>query len=88
MIWCLTQASSISFKFCLFVFIVFVCAWSSLLRVGFLAMMSRICALVGVHVLLIAVAFVVEHATLGMWASVAVAAMPVVATSKPRTQAQ
>ena len=37
-------------------------------------MMSRICTLVVVHVLLIAVAsFVMEHATLGMWASVVVA---------------
>ena len=39
-----------------------------------LVMMSRICTLVVVHVLLIAVAsFVMEHATLGMWASVVVA---------------
>ena len=72
LIWCLTQASSISFKFFFFFFclcLVFFAACG--LSV---VMMSRICALVVVHVLLIAVAsFVMEHDTVGMWASVVVA---------------
>ena len=72
LIWCLTQASSISLKFFFYYFclclVFFAACGLSVVR------MRRICALVVVRVLLTAVAsLVMEHDTLGMWASVVVA---------------